>query len=74
MSEHQSAVMAIHKAHKTEKSYLVYWRDGEKERQRTLSEADLNAILSAELGGTVLQVVVKEVGVGKTRLRPDSEG
>lgn len=70
----QSAVMAIHRAMKSEKSYLVYWTDGEKEHQRRLSEADMNAILTAEIGGTVIQVKIEEKQVGKTHLRPESEG
>ena len=72
MSNH-NAVMAIHRAHNTEKSYLVYFRDGENERQMTFSEADMNAILSAELGGQVIQVKITEKQVGKTKLRPESE-
>ena len=69
----QEIVNRIHKAMKQEKSYIVFWTDGEKEHQSTLSEADMNAILSAGFGGQVLQVKIETREVGKTHLRPDSE-
>jgi hypothetical protein len=70
----QKIVNKIHKAMKTERRFIVYTKAGNNERRREMSESDLVAMLQRNFGEYVIELQIEEIEVGKTHLRPDSEG